>query len=309
MNNINFTYDENISIKKCEPLLNCNNIKLHTEDDYISNYFFNMYLLPQNEIIIEELKNIYEYSQKVITTKNYLNTINRDSWLQYKISKNISINLSEKIIKFGNIIENENGTITSAYNNKTLNFNNKELYDTPKKTKPLFKINSSTTANNNENILYLHKEGYCENNIEFLYYVLNCIFNSNTKYYIKICERCNKFFLTNRPNKKMCNRKRTICNKETICCNASKVFYKSKEYKRIERLIENHLKPFYGPYKEDSEYIGSIRNKYAEIKENYIANKYPEVKDGEVVFIRKSKDNMEEDFIKKAEELISTHNS
>lgn len=294
---INFTYDENISDKNNMPLLNCKNIRFFSEDDYIVNYFIDLYTPYYDKGIIDELNKIYDYSQKVITIKKYENTISKESWLQYKIANNISIDLNEKILKVGNIIKDKDGSISVKYNrekDKTLNFNNEELYNSKKsKSKPLFETYSSKLENTNtQNILYLHKEGNCKNKTQFLHYLLNCIFNSNQNYYIKKCERCNKYFLATIPNKKMCYRKREICGKSTICSEASKIFYKSKEYKRMQRLVENHLKKFYSEYNTDFDYINIIREKFTIIKNDYIEND-------------RYQDNVEENFIKKVEELIA----
>ena len=270
MNNYKFVYDENISIKGFEPLLNCNNLNNSSQIYNISNYFYNLYKPYKNNAIIQELDNILEYSNKVNFVKKYANMITKDSWLRYKLLQNIIINnVSEHIIKlnFSNIDLN-NTSINYIENNKTtiMNFDNKELSPN-NKFKPLF---HSNTNHNEESILYLHKECFCKNELEYLYNLLNCLFSSNNTYYIKKCERCKRFFLTTIPNKIMCNRPRTLCGKETMCCNASKVFYKSKEYKYMFRIIENHLKPFYEDNMTYYKYIGNIRDRFKEIKEKCI---------------------------------------
>lgn len=274
MDGYKFIYDENISIKGIEPLLNCDNPNFYSSTNNVSNYFYNLYTPYKNNIVIEELDKIFEYSNKVNIIKKYANTINKDSWLKYKISKNITINnISEHIIKSDNIIENISNGISVNYiqNGKSIimDFESTDLYDCKNKSKPLFNI-SQNINNTTENILYLRKECYCNNEIEYLYTLLNCLFTSNNNYYIKLCERCNRYFLTTTSNKRMCNRPRTICGELTMCCNASKVFYKSKEYKYMFRIIENHLKPYYEDNMTYSLYIGNIRNEFSKIKEKCI---------------------------------------
>jgi len=275
MDNIKFTYDENISISKIEPLIDCDNINDYSENNYASTYFYNLYKPFLNKEILEELNRIFEYSNKTCKNKKYSNTINKDSWLNYKLSNNIIIkNVSESILKSKNILLNENNSISVNLikNGKQtkLNFDNKQLYDNTIKTRPLFKTNSNIN-NTNENILYLHKECFCKNDFEYLYNLLNCLFSSNNTYYIKKCERCKRFFLTTLPNKRMCDRPRIICGKSTICCNASKIFYKSKEYKCMFRIIENHLKHFYDDNMTYSTYINNIRSEFSKIKEKCIS--------------------------------------
>ena len=276
MNN-NFFYNENISIKGIEPLLN-NNL--------VSSYFYNLYKPVLNNAMIKELDKILEYSNKTNEIKKNINTINKESWLKYRIANNIAFkNLNETIIKINSSIKDKNNDIFINYiqngKNKNLYFNDKNLYykNNKPKAKPLWKTNKALN-NKVENILYLHKECYCQNDYEFLYMLLNCLFSSNNNYYIKKCERCNRYFLATIPNKKMCSRPRTICGKETICCNASKIFYKSKEYKYMFRLVEKHLKPYYNGINDNSEYINSIRDTFTNIKEKCILeDKYDRIKE------------------------------
>lgn len=273
MNNYKFTYDENISTSGVEPLVN-GSIPNSSSINNVSNYFYNLYNPSINKTIIEELDKILEYSNKVVTIKKYTNTINKDSWLKYKILKNISINnMTESIVKTNTPIESLDNSISVNIiqndKSKVIKFDNKKLYDDSKKYTPLFNT-KTTKPNPNENSLYLHKECNCNNEIEFLYCLLNCLFTSNNNYYIKKCERCNRYFLATVPNKKMCNRPRIICGKETICSNASKVFYKSKEYKFMFRMIENHLKHFYDDPYTNYEYIENIRTEFNNIKDKCI---------------------------------------
>lgn len=271
-----FSYYENISVKGSEPLLNCNNVNDLSSEYLISNYFYNLYKPFKNKLIINELDKIFEYSKKINKIKKYADTINSNSWLNYKVLNNITINnMSESIIKnnvsINNISDNTSFSYIQNNKNTTINIENKTLSNT--KLKPLFNVKQNINSSN-ENILYLHKECNCSNEIEYLYTLLNCLFSSNTNYYIKLCKRCNRYFLATLPNKQMCNRLRTICGTSTICCNASKVFYKSKEYKCMFRIIENHLKPYYDNINyggnTDSEYINNIRDTFRNIKEKCI---------------------------------------
>lgn len=231
MNDFKFIYEEDLNDKSKSPLLGGLDI----------SHFFNILYQPYlNKELISEIDKIYDFSQNVITFKKYLGTINKESWLKYRTKNNITISGITEYI----------GVPTTKNNNK-----------------PLFE---NTTIPNDKDTLMLRKEGTCKSEYEYLYNVLNCLFQSNRKYYIKKCIRCNKYFLSSIPNKRMCNRERVVCGKTTTCVNALNIFYKSKEYKIITRKIERHLKPFYNKY--DYTYINDIREKFNVIKQQCIKN-------------------------------------
>lgn len=177
-----FTYDENISQKGVEPLLELKSLNCIRPENNISNYFYN---LKTEEI--EELERIYDYSKKI--NNGAKDTINKDSWLCYKIANNINIPALSETIKQSEIKINNDNSINVEYGNngkfKTLSFQNKKTYSLSKmKSMPLFEYEINN-LDIEKNILFLHKEGVYESNIEFLYMVLNCLFSSNNLYYIK----------------------------------------------------------------------------------------------------------------------------
>lgn len=263
-----FTYDENISDKGIEPLLGEDNTNNYTDKNKISNYF---YYLKEDEI--KELDKIYNHSTKV-SKNNLKETINKDSWLKYKIASNITIPPLSETIKKSQIKTNDDNSINVKYGNNgkyiNLIFDNEENYS--QKTKmnhtSLFELKKEDFIVE-KNLLFLHKEGIYKSDLEFLYMTLNCLFSSNNTYYIKKCERCGGFYLANKINKKFCYRPTIICGKLTSCHHALEQLYQSKEYRAIIRKKEKHLDKYYKRNDEESwNYINNFLTALYNILEN-----------------------------------------
>lgn len=238
-----FEYIENISIKdkKLLPTIKFSNCK----DEYsISNYFDT---LSDDEI--KELDNIFDYANKLNVSNKY-KIVDKDIWLKYKIYKNLTINALNETIKKNNY-KTDNNTISINYGNngkyKQLEFTD-NTYNNDNKRKKLFNTYSDENPNyDNTPLLFMHKAGYYNTDRELFYIVLNCIFSSNQKFYIKKCslKSCKKYYLTNKINKNYCERPMIVLGVNTTCCNSLNIFYQSKEHKRIIRLKDKYINKLY----------------------------------------------------------------
>ncbi len=263
-----FEYIENISIKDRNLIPFITFYKNGQGIHPLSQYLYN---LSNDEI--EELDNLFNYSKKVSSVKDY-NIVDRKIWLKYKISNGITINALNETIKKNKIKDNDNISVEYGCNGKfkTIDFpnNSYKSNNIKYKRRVLFKTYDMEYGIDNnvdeEPILFLHKAGTFKNNRELLYMILNCLFSSNNTYYLKKCELCNKYYITNKVNKRYCNRGKIVLGKQTTCCNSLNTFYKSKEYIKIRRLKNNHLSKYYKNNNEESiKYINNFLNKYNDI--------------------------------------------
>lgn len=259
-----FEYIENISIKDKDllPTIKFNNNK----DEYsISKYFDT---LSNNEI--KELDNIFKYANELNESNKY-KIVDKDIWLKYKIYKNLTINTLNETIKKNNYKNNDTISINYGSNGKykQLEFN-KNTYNKNTKTNKLFNTYSDENPNyDNIPLLFMHKAGYYNTNRELLYIVLNCIFSSNQNFYIKKCNLCKKYYLTNKINKNYCERPRIVFDKTTNCLNSLNVFHKSKEYIKVRRLKDNYLSKYYKKNDSNSiKIINEFMTKYNDIIDN-----------------------------------------
>ena len=256
-NNMIFKYCEIVNAKSKNPLesiiINENNKSKKDKEE------------PKLILDVNEeypLKQLYEYV-RTITNEEYI-TINKSNWLNCMIRFDIKVNgMTTYIIKGRNIIEDKNGNITITYYEngkpKRLTFNKKEYLRPTRKS--LFKIDSQDTNNQNANQLILCKEGNYETDRQLLYMVLDCLFSSNYNFYIKKCERCGNYYLTDKRNKQFCNRKKVVCGKDTTCCNALTTLYESKEYKKITRLVKRYIDKYYKNIEKYQKEIDEIYEK------------------------------------------------
>lgn len=260
-----FEYIENISIKDKDllPTIKFNNNK----DEYSVSKYFDT--LSNNEM--KELDNIFEYANKLNESNKY-EIIDKDIWLKYKIYKNLTINTLNETIKKNNY-KDDDKIISINYGNngkyKQLEFND-NTYNHDTKRNKLFTTYSDENPNyDNMPLLFMHKAGYYNTNKELLYIVLNCIFSSNQNFYIKKCNLCKKYYLTNKINKNYCERPRIVFDKTTNCLNSLNVFHKSKEYIKVRRLKDNYLSKYYKNNDSDSiKIINEFMAKYNHIIDN-----------------------------------------
>ena len=254
-----FRYSEELSTnKKDRPYIsfgykvNDSNMKIH---DTI-NYFDNL-----SSSAKEELDMIYNYSLKLGKDK-----IDKDSYFTFIVTHNISIPpISKRITRHNVRLSNEANIIMRYAENKKdkeLVFWDKELALPKNKNAYINLLEAQVKKNNGGSFdLTIHKEGTYENDIELLYMLLDCLFSSNISYYIKKCELCNKYYATNKPNKRYCYRMTFVYGKQTICENAVNLLYQSKQYKIATRKDEKLLK-----------YLHNYPNKYDIDNYNYEKN-------------------------------------
>lgn len=240
-----FKYREELNTKKeLRPIISFGKTLENNENSYYDTltYFDNLSTNTK-----KELDKIFEYS------KNFSkNGLNKESWVRYLASYNITIPAMTKKISrrtpkptngkdiFVNYAENEK--------NKELIFYNKDLI-LPKISNSNQNLFESLIKDSDKGAiidLILWREGTCEDDIQLLYMVLDCLFSSSNgyRYYIKKCEICKKYFLHHLPNKKCCSRIKFVYDYQTTCDEATNTFYQSRQYKSAMRKNEKYLKHF-----------------------------------------------------------------
>lgn len=241
------------------------------EDNRKTYYDMLVYFDNLSNSISDELNKIFEYS------KNFSrNGIDKESWIRYMASYNITIPpMSKKVIKrTPKFTDGKDVYVNYAENKKQqeLVFYNKDLIYPiiPNTNKNLFE---SIVKDNDKGAiidLILWKEGEYENDMQLLYMVLDCIFFSNVKYYIKKCEICKNFYIHNLPNKRGCYRVKFVYEYQTTCDKATNTFYQSKQYKSAMRKDIKYLKYFHNnPLKYDVDKYNNEKNK---IKKECVKN-------------------------------------
>ena len=210
--------------------LNKETILLNSSNCNYSSGFENVFdcLYNDGKILLDK---VYEYS------KSFNNgIINKKVWIHYIVSSKITIPpVTEQYIinDSPNDIENvigKNGKNISIYlSNHDLKDNNINKL----KSKPLFNTNN----NNLLNITFKKfdiiskKTAFYNNEFEMIISLMNCLFSTKKGYYIKKCDLCDKYYISNKSDTHYCRRIKTYKNKELTCDGIVAAMQKTRKYK------------------------------------------------------------------------------
>ncbi len=124
--------------------------------------------------------------------------------------------------------------------------------------------------NTNKFCLISQKTIFYNNSIEFLVGVLHCIFSTNKRYYLKKCDRCEKYYITNKLDNKYCNRIYTFNNKNLSCSEISKILKKTYKYTQLTKKHRNLLQSLNKNKHISFEYIEQYKTAHKRIIKEYV---------------------------------------
>ena len=119
-------------------------------------------------------------------------------------------------------------------------FTDNNLYQI--KRTPLFQISNNKNMNNDDFCMILQKNIYYKTDIDFLLGLLHCIFSTTKRYYLKKCNRCEKYYITNKTDNCYCNRKYEYNNKSISCSQISTILKKKNDYLDLNKKHQSFLR-------------------------------------------------------------------
>lgn len=202
-------------IEKLETIYSINN-------DYI-NYKLWTYFLAISELDLPPIKR---------KTKTFNTSINSNTIVNY-FNNNTNTDITNMLIK-----EYTSITKTFPFLNRTTNKISSYLF-LPKDV-DTYLIYDNYNYKTNFQISY---EVSVKNELELLYAFLDIIFSSKFRYYIKKCEYCHKFFITNKSDTKYCSRVDLKYNKTcSQLATKSRVKYGNlKEYEKVDKRVRAYF--------------------------------------------------------------------
>lgn len=241
----------------------------------------NVYINADNNTYFLGFENIFDFidkDAKLLLDKIYNSSkefnsgfIDNIVWLNYLTTSKIVLPpYQEQFVTNDNY---DNIDIKIGRNGKSTTINLlKEKFNDNKLSKirhrPLFPINKEDYLKLNleidENFYIVSKKiVYYNDTIELLLSFMNCLFSTRRKYYIKKCDLCEKYYVTNKSDTHYC--KRNNFHNRNITCSEYVAFmqktydYKSK-YEPLNRKIFEEIDMWKGTKYEKQ--IENYKNKY-----------------------------------------------
>ncbi len=211
---------------------------------------------------------------------NYANSFNSgyvDSivWYSFLATSNIELPLIKEQYKYNNFDKIKNIDISVQRSGRNINshltkndFIDNNLYQM-KKT-PLFQISNNENMNNDDFCMILQKTIYYKTDTEFLLGLLHSIFSTAKRYYLKKCNRCEKYYITNKTDNCYCNRKYEYNNKSISCSDISKILKKSYAYVELNKKHKSFLQTLNKNKNVKTEYIETYKIEHKEKVKEYV---------------------------------------
>ena len=183
---------------------------------------------------------------------NYANSFNSgyvDSvvWYSFLATSNIELPLIKEQYKYNNFDNIKDIDISVQRSGRNINshltkddFTDNNLYQI--KRTPLFQISNNKNMNNDDFCMILQKNIYYKTDIDFLLGLLHCIFSTTKRYYLKKCNRCEKYYITNKTDNCYCNRKYEYTNKSISCSQISTILKKKNDYLDLNKKHQSFLR-------------------------------------------------------------------
>lgn len=183
---------------------------------------------------------------------NYANSFNSgyvDSivWYSFLATSNIELPLIKEQYRYNNIDNIKDIDISVQRSGRNINshltkndFTDNNLYQM-KKT-PLFQTSNNENMNNDDFCMILQKTIYYKTDTEFLLGLLHSIFSTAKRYYLKKCNRCEKYYITNKTDNCYCNRKYEYNNKSISCSQISTILKKKNDYLDLNKKHQSFLR-------------------------------------------------------------------
>ena len=138
-----------------------------------------------------------------------------------------------------------------------------------KKT-PLFQIFNNENMNNDDFCMILQKTIYYKTDTEFLLGLLHSIFSTAKRYYLKKCNRCGKYYITNKTDNCYCNREYEYNNKSISCSDISKILKKAYAYVELNKKHKSFLQTLNKNKNVKTEYIETYKIEHKEKVKEYV---------------------------------------
>ncbi len=198
-------------------------------------------------------------------------------WYSFLATSNIELPLIKEQYKYNNFDNIKDIDISVQRSGRNINshlskndFTDNNLYQM--KNTPLFQISNNENMNNDDFCMILQKTIYYKTDTEFLLGLLHSIFSTAKRYYLKKCNRCEKYYITNKTDNCYCNRKYEYNNKSISCSQISTILKKKNDYLDLNKkhqsflrnlrkckninIIDNYIKEYKDTHKEKvKEYV------------------------------------------------------
>lgn len=168
-------------------------------------------------------------------------------WYSFLATSNIELPLIKEQYKYNNFDNIKDIDISVQRSGRNINshlskndFTDNNLYQM--KNTPLFQISNNENMNNDDFCMILQKTIYYKTDTEFLLGLLHSIFSTAKRYYLKKCNRCEKYYITNKTDNCYCNRKYEYNNKSISCSQISTILKKKNDYLDLNKKHESFLR-------------------------------------------------------------------
>ena len=168
-------------------------------------------------------------------------------WYSFLATSNIELPLIKEQYKYNNFDNIKDIDISVQRSGRNINshlskndFTDNNLYQM--KNTPLFQISNNENMNNDDFCMILQKTIYYKTDTEFLLGLLHSIFSTAKRYYLKKCNRCEKYYITNKTDNCYCNRKYEYNNKSISCSQISTILKKKNGYLDVNKKHQSFLR-------------------------------------------------------------------
>lgn len=168
-------------------------------------------------------------------------------WYSFLATSNIELPLIKEQYKYNNFDNIKDIDISVQRSGRNINsylskndFTDNNLYQM--KNTPLFQISNNENMNNDDFCMILQKTIYYKTDTEFLLGLLHSIFSTAKRYYLKKCNRCENYYITNKTDNCYCNRKYEYNNKSISCSQISTILKKKNDYLDLNKKHQSFLR-------------------------------------------------------------------
>lgn len=220
---------------------------------------------------LSELDKLFKYAENFS-----LSYINRETWIKFQIAYKIKIPPISKEIKrtiIGSGEYRNNKYITAKYvenkKEKDLTFKKNDFF-IKEANLNLFETLENNYSNYN---ITIHKDAIFNDFKNLLYIFLECLFTSNINYYIKKCEYCHYFYITNKSDNQYCKRINNINGVAISCSKITASLQKTYPYKQLMKLDKNFMNSIASNGNISEQYIDNYKKLKKEAKQQYFRDK------------------------------------
>lgn len=252
---------------------------LHTKDISIKS-LNNKYQIGFEKAFDLLSKEQHKLLDKLFDYSNRFNTGYIDSivWYSFLATSNIVLPPTKEQYIYNSFSEIKDIDMSIQRSGRNINtnlskkdFKDNNLYQM-KKT-PLFQLSNKENMNNDEFCLILQKTIFYHTDIDFLLGLLHSIFSTSKRYYLKKCNSCGKYYITNKTDNCYCNREYEYNNKSISCSSISKSLKKSYAYVELNKKHKSFLQKLNKNKLVSLEYIETYKREHKKKVEEYVKSR------------------------------------